>query len=110
MILAAAYLTLLAGFTKKYRFKLLTQWVELLLKAGFHVTSSENFSLVELFGDSVKVRAWTADFGLPNDDHSLSNALVMEKSNKLTLCIDPQLQANQWLKRVYQEAGIIVVR
>lgn len=110
VILAAAYITLLAGFTKKYRLKLLNQWVDLLLKAGFHVSSSENFSLVELFGDSVKVRSWTADYGLPSDDHSLSNALVMEKSQKLTVCIDPQLQANTWLKRLYEDAGIIVTR
>ncbi len=89
VILAAAYITLLAGFTKKYRLKLLSQWVEVLLKAGFPVTASENFSLVELFGDSVKVQKWTADYGLPNDDHSLNNALVMEKAHKLTLCIDP---------------------
>jgi hypothetical protein len=89
VILAAAYITLLAGFTKKYRLKLLNQWVNLLLKAGFHVSSSENFSLVDLFGDSVKIRSWTTDYGLPTDDHSLSNALVMEKSLKVTICIDP---------------------
>ena len=89
VILGAAYLTFLSGFTKKYRSKLLSQWIELLLKAGFHVSSVENFSLVELFGESLKVRAWTSDFGLPNDDHSLSNAVVIEKSLQVTICIDP---------------------
>ena len=58
---------------------------------GVHVSFHERFSLAELFGDNVKVRTWTSIHGLPNDEHTISNAIVMEKTKKITLCIDPQL-------------------
>ena len=79
-MLAAAYITFLSGFSKAYRQRLLTQWVDQLLLDGVHVSFNDRFSLVELFGDNVKVRTWTSNHGLPNDEHTISNAIVMEKT------------------------------
>lgn len=110
VILAGAYITFLSGFTKKYRHRLLLKWTELLVSAGFHVSTSDSFSLVDLFGDSQKVRAWTQDHGLPNDEHSLNNAVVMEKTQRFTICMDPQLQANSWLKKAYRDLGLVVAK
>ena len=56
VILSAAYITFLAGFTKKYRVKLLVKWTQLLFEAGFHVGSAEKFNLGDLFGDNLKLR------------------------------------------------------
>ena len=55
----------------------------------------ETFSLVELFGMSSSIRTWTSDYGLPNDENSLNNALIAEKAEgKAILCMDPQMIAN----------------
>lgn len=34
----------------------------------------------------------------------------MENTQKITICIDPQMQANIWLKKHYQDFGIIVTK
>lgn len=52
VILGAAYITFLSGFTKKFRLRLVNQWIEMLLTTSFSVSKSTHFSLVELFGDS----------------------------------------------------------
>lgn len=58
VVLAAAYITFLSGFSKRYRSKLLEQWIEHLLKSNFYVSSPSNYSLVELFVDQVKITEW----------------------------------------------------
>ena len=60
VILAAAYITFLSGFTKRYRARLIDMWIQLLLTTDFYVSSPNKYSLVELFADSVKVKSWTS--------------------------------------------------
>lgn len=89
VILGAAYLTFLPGFTKKFRNRLVHQWIELMLTTSFSLSKSTHFSIVELFGDPQRIRLWTSAEQLPNDDFSLSNAIVMDKTERHVLSLDP---------------------
>ncbi len=50
-----------------------------------------------ILGDPVRIREWTIN-RLPNDDFSINNAIMLFKSDKFPLMIDPQGQANAWIK------------
>jgi dynein heavy chain, axonemal len=47
--------------------------------------------------DPVLVRSW-AIAGLPSDGHSIENAIFMARARRYPLLIDPQGQANRYIK------------
>lgn len=42
--------------------------------------------------------SWSSQ-GLPNDDFSIQNAILTTKSSRYPICIDPQQQALNWIKK-----------
>ena len=56
--------------------------------------------MITVLGDPVKIRAWNID-GLPSDNFSVENAIIINNSRRWPLFIDPQLQANKWIKNNY---------
>lgn len=41
--------------------------------------------------------------GLPDDQFSKENAVLVTKSSRYPLMIDPQMQANSWIKKMERE-------
>jgi hypothetical protein len=63
---------------------------------------------------SLQVRAWTIA-GLPADNHSVENGVIMANARRWPLLIDPQGQANRYIKNLGKdtaraENGMEVVR
>ena len=59
---------------------------------------NDTFAFQELYGDNAKIREWHAN-SLPPDTFSTDGALVMEKTKRYSLLIDPQQLAWNWLKK-----------
>lgn len=57
----------------------------------------------------MKTRQWLIE-KLPQDQFSIDNAIILENSDRWPLMIDPQLQANIWIKKMEEKAGIKVVK
>jgi dynein heavy chain len=55
-----------------------------------------------LLEDPVKTKIWTAA-SLPNDNLSIENGIIMFKSRRWPLMIDPQNQANKFIKNLGKE-------
>lgn len=68
-----------------------------------NIPTDEKFSLVDIMGDPVVIRSWNIA-GLPNDQTSSENGILTMKAERYSLCIDPQQQANKWLKNMYKES------
>ena len=49
-------------------------------------------------------------FGLPNDAFSIENAIINDKTRRWPLFIDPQGQANKWIRSMDKEKGIKIVK
>lgn len=47
----------------------------------------------------MKIRSWNID-GLPSDQFSVENAIIVFQARRWPLCIDPQAQANKWIKKM----------
>lgn len=52
-------------------------------------------------GDPVQISEWNMN-KLPSDTVSLENGILTTKAERWGLCIDPQEQANKWLKNMFK--------
>jgi dynein heavy chain len=68
------------------------------------VAISEKYSLVSTLGDPVEIRNWNI-CSLPSDAVSIDNGIMATKTSRWPLMIDPQNQANTWIKKMCKSSG-----
>ena len=90
-----------------FRDRVVAEWIKLC--ADYKIPCSEKFSLTDTLGDPVKIRAWNID-GLPNDMFSVDNGIIISQARRWPLMIDPQMQANKWVKKMNAKAGIVTFK
>lgn len=61
-----------------------------------------------MLSDPLAIGIWTNSQQLPNDNFSIDNAIILKNSSRWPLMIDPQIQANTWIKNM--ENGIKIIR
>jgi hypothetical protein len=100
-LLVAACLTHLGPFGPVQREVLIGKWKQLLTDEGIKFT--EHFSVASALGNDPTIRDWIVK-GLPNDSHSVENAIIIENSSQaFPLLIDPQLSGTKWLRAIRGE-------
>ncbi|OWZ24775.1 Axonemal dynein heavy chain [Phytophthora megakarya] len=107
IMLASGVIAYLGAFTSIYRERAVDQWCTELTKQS--ITCSKTFTLTETLGEAVQIRAWTIA-KLPNDSFSIDNAIMLQRSNRWPLMIDPQGQANRWVKNMEESNNLKVVK
>lgn len=100
VLVSSAVIAYLGPFTSFFRSKILSNWAKRAREV--RIPGSESPNLVHTFGDPVKIRHWQIK-GLPSDNFSTENAIILTKSRRFSLCIDPQLQANNWIKSIEKD-------
>uniref|UniRef100_A0A671S7I2 AAA+ ATPase domain-containing protein n=1 Tax=Sinocyclocheilus anshuiensis TaxID=1608454 RepID=A0A671S7I2_9TELE len=96
ILISAAIVAYLGAFTSSFR------QVCQLIKQSI----SPNMSLMNSLGEPVKIRSWTIA-GLPSDSFSIDNAIII---SRWPLMIDPQGQANKWLKNMEKSNSLHVIK
>jgi dynein heavy chain len=61
--------------------------------------------LAATLGDAVQIREWQ-NYKLPTDEISIDNAILVTKAKRWPLMIDPQNQANTWIRKMEQKNGL----
>ncbi|CAE7768679.1 DNAH7 [Symbiodinium sp. CCMP2456] len=107
VIVASGLIAYLGAFTPDFREGAVSSWAA--ESRERQIPGSEKFSLERCLGEPVKVRAWVVA-GLPNDSFSIENGIIMDKARRWPLCIDPQGQANRWIKKMGQPLQIVVAK
>ena len=95
--LSCACISYYGGFTGVYRDVMVDEW--LLKTKVFNIPASPKFSLIKTLGDPVQIREWQNQ-GLPTDGVSVNNGILVDKCRRWPLMIDPQQQANKWLRKM----------
>merc|ERR1719238_1484848 len=96
ILIASGIIAYLGIFTGAFRVEACTRWLTKL--AELQIPASKEFKLETCIGDAVKIRQWVID-ALPNDSLSIDNAIILDNSRRWPLMIDPQMQANKWIKK-----------
>ncbi|XP_029774824.1 dynein heavy chain 1, axonemal isoform X2 [Suricata suricatta] len=107
VLLAAGFVAYLGPFTGQYRTVLYDHWVKQLTRHKVPHTSEP--TLIGTLGNPVKIRSWQIA-GLPNDTLSVENGVINQYSQRWTHFIDPQSQANKWIKNMEKDNGLDVFK
>ncbi|XP_027011591.1 dynein axonemal heavy chain 1 isoform X2 [Tachysurus fulvidraco] len=107
VLLSAAYVAYLGPFTGEYRASMFAEWLRGFKKLQVPHTSEP--SLISTLGDKVKIRSWQI-YGLPNDNLSVENGVITQYSQRWSLFIDPQGQANKWIRTMERDNGLEVMK
>ncbi|XP_069675994.1 dynein axonemal heavy chain 7 isoform X3 [Periplaneta americana] len=97
----------LSAFTAPYRNSTVELWRKYIL--SLEIPCSKVFSFTKVLGVDIQIRAWNIA-GLPRDTFSTENAIIVNKSRRYSLLIDPQGQANKWLKQLEKANGLQIIR
>ncbi|EDQ87504.1 uncharacterized protein MONBRDRAFT_37951 [Monosiga brevicollis MX1] len=107
ILVAGAVMAYLGPYTSVYRQSTIADWVAQCRAAN--LPCSADFSLRSILGDAVKIRAWNID-GLPTDGFSVDNGVMLHNSRRWPLMIDPQGQANKWIKKMEASNQLKVIK
>ncbi|XP_072207474.1 dynein axonemal heavy chain 10 [Excalfactoria chinensis] len=96
-LLCAAFLSYEGAFNWEFRNEMIYQvWQEDILSR--EIPLSQPFRLESLLTDEVEVSRWVSQ-GLPPDELSVQNGILTTYASRFPLCIDPQQQALNWIKK-----------
>jgi dynein heavy chain len=94
---AAAFVSYVGPFNAEYRDVLSTNYFEADLNARA-IPNTDELKLTNFLVDEQTIGDWNME-GLPTDDLSIQNGIMVTRSSRYPLMIDPQSQAITWIKQ-----------
>lgn len=96
-LVGAAFLSYAGPFETSYRTILMRQWSVAIFQQKLPM--SESFNFTTFLGKATDIRDWNIQ-GLPKDDFSTENGVISTRGRRWPLMIDPQGQANRWIRNM----------
>lgn len=96
-----------ATFCFGLQVKVIAEWHNLVKKQ--QIPCSVDYDFTKILGVDVKIQNWYI-YGLPRDAFSTENAIIQDTSRRWSLLIDPQSQANIWIKKLERKNDIEVTK
>ncbi|XP_039430309.1 dynein axonemal heavy chain 7 isoform X2 [Culex pipiens pallens] len=107
VLIASGVVAYLGPFTILFRAQQIKRWIDSCNKKG--IVCSQDFQLSTVLGNPVDIRAWNI-FGLPSDAFSVESAIIIHNARRWPLMIDPQGQANKWIRNMEKVNRICIIR
>lgn len=107
ILLCSGTVSYLGAFPVDYRVECQLQWHSDCQTK--EIPCSGDFSLSAILGNQVAIRSWQIA-GLPVDSYSTDNGIIVFNSRRWPLMIDPQGQANRWIKNMEKANKLTVIK
>ncbi|XP_044053526.1 dynein axonemal heavy chain 10 isoform X1 [Siniperca chuatsi] len=96
-LISAAFLSYVGAFSWDFRNEMVYQiWVKDVQERG--IPLSQPYKMENLLTDEVEISRWGSE-GLPPDELSVQNGILTTRGSRFPMCIDPQQQALNWIKK-----------
>ena len=86
---------------------MIRSWIDKCKQSGIPV--SEDYQLARILSNEVQIRDWQEN-GLPTDQLSIDNGIFIFNCRRWPLIIDPQGQANKWIKSMYKDSHMHITK
>jgi len=96
--LSAAFMSLCGPFPADYREDLTLLWLKKVRELD--LPHDPQYEFCDFLGSQAAIKRWRMD-GLPIDQFSTENGVCITKGERWALNIDPQTQANSWIKKMH---------
>ena len=106
-IVCAGAIAYQGPFTAKFRNDLNEKWVGTV--KALDIKSADLPTVGNVLADPVQTREWGI-YGLPADNLSIENAIFVTRSRRWPLMIDPQSQANRWVKNMEKAQKLRIIK
>lgn len=106
ILLCTGFLSYQGPFNQDFRNLMNKEWQKLLKDKRIPYSSTMN--VVDYLSDSTTIGEWRLQ-GLPNDDLSIQNAIIVTKSSRYSLLVDPQGQGKSWIKNKESQNDLQVI-
>ncbi|KAI4494191.1 hypothetical protein M0802_009060 [Mischocyttarus mexicanus] len=106
-LIASGVLAYLGAFTNIYREELMVIWIS--RSRDLNIKITPNYNLINILADPYEISLWNMH-GLPRDQISTENAIIVMQANRWPLMIDPQEQANRWIRNMEKENDIKICK
>ncbi|KAG1668463.1 hypothetical protein FOA52_005236 [Chlamydomonas sp. UWO 241] len=107
VVVASAFMSYAGPFPSEYRDALVKDTWLPQVKA-LNIPASELFDFAFFLADPKNVRDWNIQ-GLPSDSFSTENGVMVTRGRRWPLMIDPQGQANKWVRNMESKNGLKVL-
>ncbi|XP_035775701.1 dynein heavy chain 3, axonemal-like [Anopheles albimanus] len=107
VLLAAGCVAYLGCFSTEFRSRIVQGWNRDALE--LRIPCTENFSLLTTLGNPLQIRSWS-NWGLPTDNFSVENGIIVKHARRWPLMIDPEGQANKWVKNMERANNLKIIQ
>ncbi|XP_053977121.1 dynein axonemal heavy chain 2 [Hylaeus volcanicus] len=105
-LISTAFVSYLGPFVSNYREELITIWMNEVQEK--EIPTSPKLDVKEFLVDPAVIRDWNIQ-GLPSDDFSTENGIIVTRGTRWPLVIDPQCQATKWIKNMEAKNSLKVI-
>ncbi|XP_010020375.1 PREDICTED: dynein heavy chain 8, axonemal-like, partial [Nestor notabilis] len=106
VLLCTGFLSYCGPFNQNFRDFLLKDLWETEMRAH-KIPFTENLNLISMLVDPPTISEWNLQ-GLPGDDFSIQNGIIVTKAARYPLLVDPQSQGKTWIKKKEEDNDLLV--
>ena len=103
--LSSSFMSLCGPFPADYRDSLCNIWLKKVRE--LELPHDAQYEFCDFLGSKATIKKWQTD-GLPIDQFSTENGVCITKGDRWALNIDPQTQANSWIKKMHGKNLVII--
>lgn len=107
ILISCGVIAYLAPLTIQYRNQCMVDWREKCILRN--IPCSQEYDFIKVLGSEITIQQWYI-YGLPRDAFSTQNAIIQNNSCRWSLMIDPQNQANKWIKSMEKANNLGIVK